>query len=229
MTANSNESKEIIEIPLDRIRVDANQPRKVFDEQKLRELASSMAKDGLIQPILVYRVPNEEFLFEIEEGERRFRAAALLNWQSIRSIIIEKKKSKRQIANRRIAENIHRENLSDSELALEFQARISEGQTQEQVAKDIGKSRSYVAQRLLILEDPSIFEAMQKGELSFVQAREKLFASRKLGSQSPKEICVADIFVSLEVPKLVQTGVPTDIHQLYDAYAADMVRLRKAL
>ncbi|MGA2309488.1 MAG: ParB N-terminal domain-containing protein [Candidatus Bathyarchaeia archaeon] len=92
MSASNNESEQIIEIPLDRVRVDANQPRKVFDEQKLRELASSMAKDGLIEPIIVYRVPNEEFLFEIEEGERRFRAAALLNWQSIRCIVIEKKK-----------------------------------------------------------------------------------------------------------------------------------------
>ncbi|MGA2309487.1 MAG: hypothetical protein ABSG57_08070 [Candidatus Bathyarchaeia archaeon] len=114
-------------------------------------------------------------------------------------------------------------------MALEFRARTDEGQTEEQIAKDVGKSRSYVAQRLLILEDPGIFEAMQKGELSFVQAREKLFASKKREGESPRSMSVAEVLASLEVPELVRNGVLTDIQRLYDAYAADMVRLRKAI
>lgn len=225
MSVDDEDRQSVIEIPLDRIQVDPNQPRKVFDEGKLRELAESIQKFGLIEPIIVFRVPNQTYLFQIEEGERRFRACALLELPSIKAIIVPLKKSRREIQNRRLAENLDREPLSDSELALEFKARVDNGQSREQIAKDVGRSRAFVSQRLLILEHPDVFEAMQKGELTFAQARDKLKPKTK-AHDSPD---FTEVLKMLEVPRLFKDSFPTDINRVYDAYTGDLVKLRKVV
>jgi ParB/RepB/Spo0J family partition protein len=225
--------ESIIEIPIDRIQVDPNQQRRIFDEQKLRELAESIKKVGLIEPIVVYRVHNEPFLFVIEEGERRYRACTLLGLPTIKAIIVQQKKDKREIQNRRIAENLHREPLSDAELCIEFQNRLDAGQTREQIANDIGKSRGYVSQRLLILKNPEAFQAMQKGELSFVEARAKTFEKTKTPENSDSNIDPDKFLASLQVPKIHEAMTnkarDIDLDDLYNAYTSDLSKFRRVM
>jgi ParB family chromosome partitioning protein len=144
---------EIVELKLTEIRPDVKQARKFFDENLLNELAISIQKHGIIQPIIV-RKTDQDGLYELIAGERRWRAAQLINLQKIPAIIREfSKTEKLAIA---LIENIQRENLNALEEAEALQALMSEcGLTQMQVADSVGKSRAAVSNllRLLNLND----------------------------------------------------------------------------
>ena len=157
----------VLELPLEQVFPDAKQPRKFFDETKIGELADSIAKHGLLQPILV-RPWNEAY--QIVHGERRYRAHQRLGCTTIKAIVREL--SDEHVADVRLVENIERDNLSDIELAWEFDRRARAGQTHEQIAQVIGKSRAFVTQRLTLLKLPKKEqERMLRGELSFSNAR----------------------------------------------------------
>jgi ParB family chromosome partitioning protein len=224
--------EEIVDLPLDRVQTDPTQPRRTFDQTKLEELAQSIKTNGQIQPIVVFRVSGESFLFQIEEGERRYRACTMLGLPTIKAIVRPQQRDKRVVQNRRLAENIDREALSDSELALEFKSRIESGQSVQQIASDIHRSRSYVSQRLLILENPEVFEAMQKGELSFVQARDKTFGKPEVKEQAPPTN-LSKFLSTLEVPKLyfemTKKNTVTDLDALYNSYVRDLAKFRKVM
>ena len=169
---SDNTSSEIEEIKdgevvqnLKIIEVEPNreQPRKKFDEEALSELAESIKRYGVIQPIIVTKKEN---YYEIIAGERRWRASKKAGLTTIPAIVREDDKKKNQeIA---LIENIQREDLNAFEKASGIKLLMDEYElTQQQVAEIIGKSRSGVANTLRILNlDPRVLELAKEGKLT---------------------------------------------------------------
>jgi ParB family chromosome partitioning protein len=217
----------IVNVPLDRIIMDPTQPRKVFSEKYIKELAEDIRANGLLNPIRCYQ--SEPFLYVIETGECRYRAFQYLKEATIPVIVVEKG-SKRQLSNRRLSENLHRMNLSDAELAQEFKKRVDEGETHEEIAKAIGRSRAFVTQRLIILEHPEIFRNVESGKISFGEARDQVFKKPESKEECYDVTKLAEVLPTLEVPKLFEEGeLPDDKDKLYDCYIRDMAKLRRIL
>lgn len=158
---------KVSDLPLDKISRDPEQPRKYFSERSIGELADSISEHGLLQPILV-RPWNGEY--KIVHGERRYRACVMLGLPTIRAFV--KDLSDSEASDFQLVENVDRDDLSDIELAWEFDKRAKRGQTHEDIAKVVGKKRSYVTQRLALLKLPEKEQQrMLRGELSFSNAR----------------------------------------------------------
>ncbi|KRL05470.1 nucleoid occlusion protein [Liquorilactobacillus oeni] len=127
------------------------QPRRVFDNDKLAELAQTIKDHGLLQPIIVREYEPQHY--EIIAGERRFRAAGLLGWEKIPAII--KQLSDTEAASLAVIENLQREGLSAIEEAKAYQELMELNKlTQNQLAQAIGKSQSFVANKLRLLKLP---------------------------------------------------------------------------
>lgn len=138
-------------VPLSEIDVNADQPRKTFPPASLAELADSISRDGLLQPVLVRRTPADRY--EIIAGERRFRAAKLAGLTDIPVIVLEADDA--AAARYALVENLQREDLNPLEEAAAYDALITRFDlTQEQVAEQVGKSRSTVANALRLLDLP---------------------------------------------------------------------------
>ena len=136
-----NSSVESIQI--ERIVPNRSQPRQVFDSSKITELAESIDEHGLLQPIVVR--PIEENMYEIIAGERRFRALQSLH-KSQADVIIRH-------MNVALIENIQRENLSAVEEAEAYKKLLEiGGTTQSELAKSLGKSQSFIANKLRLLK-----------------------------------------------------------------------------
>ena len=151
------------EISLSQIRANQYQPRTSFDQKKLEELAESIKKHGVIQPVLVRKDGKG---FELVAGERRFRAAKLAKLKKIPVVVSNI--SDVQSLEIAILENIQREDLNPLEVAKGYQRLKDEfGYTQEAVAKSVGKPRSSVANSLRLLTlSPKIQDEIDKGVIS---------------------------------------------------------------
>ena len=151
------------EILLSQIRANQYQPRTSFDQKKLEELAESIKKHGVIQPVLVRKDGKG---FELVAGERRFRAAKLAKLKKIPVVVSNI--SDVQSLEIAILENIQREDLNPLEVAKGYQSLKDEfGYTQEAVAKSVGKPRSSVANSLRLLTlSPKIQDEIDKGVIS---------------------------------------------------------------
>lgn len=140
------------------------QPRKVFNQESLEELAESIKTYGIIQPIVVAR---QEGYYSIVAGERRWRAAKIAGLQEIPAIIrdSEDEQTNKEIA---LIENIQREDLNPFEKALGIRHLMEKyGMTQEQVAKKLGKSRSSISNTVRILYlAPDVLELVKQGKLT---------------------------------------------------------------
>ena len=158
-----------LSVSVSEIDVNADQPRKIFAPDALRELADSIARDGLLQPVLVRRTPADRY--EIIAGERRFRAAKLAGLKELPVVVMEADDA--AAARVALIENLQREDLTPLEEAAAFQALIDRwGLTQEQVAEQVGKSRSTVANALRLLDLPEAVRTMlSDGLLSAGHAR----------------------------------------------------------
>ncbi len=147
-----NRGLTVVDIDINRIKTNSNQPRKFFDEDSLKELSDSIKSQGIIQPLTVEEIAPGEF--SIVAGERRYRAAKMAGLVSVPCIVMTLSEVQRiQVS---LIENIQRENLNAIEEAQAFQYLIDKtGYTQETVAEKVGKSRSAVANslRLLSLSD----------------------------------------------------------------------------
>lgn len=146
-----------------------DQPRKYFDKEALEQLADSIAENGLLQPILVREYG--EGRYQIIAGERRFRASKLAGLSEIPAIVLEKDdKNAAQIA---LIENIQREDLNPLEEALAYKSLSEEyHMTQEELSKQVGKSRSAIANTLRLLDLPDeILTLVASKELSAGHAR----------------------------------------------------------
>lgn len=155
-------------LPVSVIRPKANQPRRHFDEEAMKELATSIAKHGLIQPIAVRKT---EDCYEIIAGERRYRASIQAGLDQIPVRVLEVDNPTADELS--LIENIQREDLNPIEEALAYQSFMKKGSfTQEETAKELGKSRSYIANtiRLLKLEE-EIQEHLILGNITSSQGR----------------------------------------------------------
>lgn len=147
-------------IDINKIIVNKQQPRTVFDEEKIAELASSIKENGLIQPIIVRKKGKQ---FEIIAGERRYRACKLAGLKEISCVIEDY--NDQEVSTLAIIENIQREDLSPIDEARAYQSLIQEYHyNQSELAKIVGKKQSTIANklRLLKLNDDVIMAVDQK-------------------------------------------------------------------
>lgn len=166
---NSLDNEGAVTLNINEIEPNRNQPRKDFDEEALRELADSIERHGLIQPIVVR--PNLDGTYMIIAGERRWRACRMAGLNQVPVII--KDTDDRTLMELALIENLQREDLNPVEEALGYKALIEDFElTQEEVAKRMGKSRSAVtnALRLLNLNEAET-EALRKGMITAGHAR----------------------------------------------------------
>ncbi len=162
-------SKEnVIEIPLDKIKPNPYQPRYVFEDKKIEELSESIKEHGVFQPIIVKHVGDD---YIIISGERRFRASIRAGLKTIPAIVRDYEKSK--MVELAIVENLQREDLTPTEEAYGYQALMKElGYNQTELAKKVGKSRSYITNVLGILNLPEdVLKLCDKKKLSMGHAR----------------------------------------------------------
>ena len=149
----------------------SEQPRKSFDQEAMEALAESIRDYGVLQPILVRESKNLAGTYEIVAGERRWRAARMAGLTEIPSIILDGDELK--AAQVSVIENVQRENLNPVEEAFAYQALIDRfGLTQDEVAKQVGKSRPAIANMLRLIDLPDeVLEALKAGDISTGHAR----------------------------------------------------------
>lgn len=184
----------LVELDLDKIGPNANQPRTIFDEDELKELAASLKEVGVLQPVVVRKRPanqkaahrvgatdtsvvskhaqqNMDSEYELIMGERRWRAAHLAGLKSIPAIV--KTTSDNQMLRDALLENLHRVALNPLEESAAYQQMMEDfGLTQEQLSKSVSKSRSQIANTLRLLNLPlSVQKKVAAGVLSAGHAR----------------------------------------------------------
>lgn len=169
-------ASSLIELDLDQIHPNPLQPRLQFKPEKLDGLASSLAQDGVLQPIVVRQVEEN---FEIIAGERRWRAAQKAGLERIPALIQDV--SDERMLELALVENIQRDELSPIEEAHAYQLMVDQfGLTQEQVAGRVGRSRTAVANILRLLRLPKeLQKEVIEGNLSMGHARALLPLSRR--------------------------------------------------
>lgn len=159
----------IIELEIENIEVNPFQPRTSFNEETLRELASSIRELGVIQPITVRKLSRNKF--QLVSGERRFRASKLIGLESIPAYVrIANDQESLEMA---LVENIQRQDLDPIEIALSYERLISEIElTQEALSERVGKNRSTIANYLRLLKlDPIIQTGMRDSFISMGHGR----------------------------------------------------------
>lgn len=159
----------IVEIELDSVEVNPFQPRTYFDEEALRELASSIKELGVIQPITVRKLDKNKF--QLVSGERRFRASKLIGNTTIPAYV--RLANDQEMLEMALVENIQRQNLDPIEVALSYQRLIDEiNLTQEELSVRVGKKRSTVTNYLRLLKlDPIIQTGMRDSFISMGHGR----------------------------------------------------------
>jgi ParB family chromosome partitioning protein len=155
---------QVLEIPINQIKVNPFQPRTNFQSERIHELANSIKQLGIIQPITVRKIDFKSY--EIVSGERRLRAVKLLGQKSISAFI--RIANDQQSLEMALVENIQRENLDPIEIALCYQRLIDEVKlTQEKMSERVGKKRSTISNYLRLLKlDPIIQTGIRDGFIS---------------------------------------------------------------
>lgn len=162
-------SSSINEIELSKIHPNPDQPRRVFDEEALNELAVSIKQLGVIQPITLRKVDDDNY--QIIAGERRYRASLIANQESIPAYI--KTADDENVMEMALIENIQREDLNSIEVALAYQNLIEAySLTQEQLSERIGKKRTTIANYLRLLKLPAEIQmAIRDKKIDMAHAR----------------------------------------------------------
>ena len=162
-------STSTLNVTLDKIDVNPNQPRKDFDEVALSELASSIKMHGIIQPLTVSAIPNGRF--RLIAGERRFRASRIAGLKEVPVYFRESNDD--NILELALLENLQRENLNAIEIALSYKRLMDDlDYSQEQLAERMGKDRSTVTNYVRLLKlPPDIQVAVRNGLISMGHAR----------------------------------------------------------
>jgi ParB family chromosome partitioning protein len=163
------EGEVIVELPLDVIYPNPDQPRRVFDEGALRDLAASIREHGIIVPIIVNKDDNGKYM--IIAGERRFRAARMAGLTAVPTVI--KEYTPAQVEEIALIENLQREDLNPIEAAFAMKRLMEEYHlTQEELAVKIGKSRPAITNTLRLLSlPPAILQYVSDGTLTSGHAR----------------------------------------------------------
>ena len=181
-------------LPIYKVEPNPDQPRQDFDEEELRALADSIAVHGVIQPLTVRELPSG--YYQIIAGERRWRAARLANLSDVPAVVMEADDKKAmELA---LIENLQRQDLNPVEEALGYQSLIEEyGMTQEEAARQVGKSRPAVANALRLLGlCPEVLEQLRCGALSAGHARAILsLKSEKKQQEAARKITALSLSV----------------------------------
>jgi len=172
--SSEGESNTIVELSLDRIVPNKNQPRNIFNDDSLNELAESIKEFGIIQPIVVRRLSGGD-KYEIITGERRYRAVKKIGINTIPSIIARDIDDRTSLE-MALIENLQRDDLKPMEKAYTFKQLIDEFKiTHDQLSKRIGKSRATITNFLRLLSLPAeIQKLIDEGKLSEGHARSLL-------------------------------------------------------
>ncbi len=213
----------IVELDVESIEVNPFQPRTNFNEESLRELASSIRELGVIQPITVRKLAFNKY--QLVSGERRFRASKLIGLTAIPSYIrIANDQESLEMA---LVENIQRQDLDPIEIALSYQRLIDEiSLTQEQMSERVGKKRSTIANYLRLLKlDPIIQTGIRDGFISMGHGRamvnidsqidqlevyEKII-SNKLSVRATEQLVKNLNSPSEPTPESIETDIPKHI------------------
>lgn len=193
---------KVQEISVQDIQANRHQPRREFDEAALEELRESVRQYGVLQPILVRRLPEQGY--ELIAGERRFRAAKLAGLKNIPAIIREY--SDAEVTEIALIENLQREDLNAIEEARAYGHLMQDfGLTQEILSRKIGRSRSHIANFLRLLKlDAQVQEYVANGSLSMGQAK-PLLALENLALQAEAaEYIMAEELSAREAENLVK-------------------------
>ena len=173
LTSNENSESQIVEklVPVEKIYPNPNQPRKSFQEEKLIELANSIKTKGIVQPLIVRKKKGTKESFEIVAGERRWRAAQRAQIHELPVII--KEFTDIEVLEIAIIENVQRADLNPIEEALGYKNLMENfDHTQDGLSKEIGKSRSHIANLLRLLNLPSSVQGLLiSGQLTAGHAR----------------------------------------------------------
>ena len=164
-----NDLNGAMNVPIEKVEPRADQPRNVFNQEALQELAESIHQFGMIQPITVRKLDSG--YFQIIAGERRWRAARIVGLREVPVRVIEADdKRAMELA---LVENLQREDLNAIEEAKGYRTLIEEyGMTQEEASQSIGKSRSAVANSLRLLNlTPPVMAMVEDGDISAGHAR----------------------------------------------------------
>ena len=170
---NENEVKKI---SIQKLVANPYQPRKIFEDEAIEELAQSIREHGIIQPIVVRKKGTK---YEIVVGERRFRAAKLANLDEVPAIV--KEMTEEQMMEVAILDNLQREDLTPIEEAEAYQSLIEKlNFTQEDLAKRLGKSRPHITNHIRLLQLPDVVRQMiNDGALSMGHGRTLLGLKNK--------------------------------------------------
>jgi ParB family chromosome partitioning protein len=161
----------IIKVRISDIEPRRDQPRKTFNDDSIQQLADSIAVHGVLQPIIVRENPGFPGAYEIIAGERRWRASKMAGLSELPVIILDGDDLK--MAQISLVENVQRENLNPVEEAFAYQALIERfGLTQEQLSREVGRSRSAIANMLRLTDLPDeVLELLKDGKITSGHAR----------------------------------------------------------
>ena len=193
---NQNKEKNLLFISIEKIIRDPDQPRKQFNEDKIKELAISIKKHGLIQPIILRKYSEEEY--RIVAGERRWRASQIAGLNLMPSIILPSDLDKNEVS---LIENIQREDLTIIEEANAYINLIEKNQySHEQLASIVGKSRSHITNILRILSlDTFFLDLLEKDIITLGHAKilggknENSLASDVINKMIQKKLSVREL------------------------------------
>ena len=198
------ENNEILNIKIDSIIRNPEQPRIYFEEEKLKELANSLKEVGMIEPIIVSK---EKQGYKIIAGERRWRAAKIAKFETIPALV--QSQIKDNLLEIMLIENIQREDLTPLEEANSYQLILKQKNiTQEELAKKIGKSRAYIANLIRILKLPEyIKNLINSNKLSIGHAKVLL----SLDEEKKKKLTQEIINNNLSVRKLEEISLKENV------------------
>ena len=219
LDVNSNES-EILSIPVHKIIKNKHQPRKVFKEQEIKDLADSIAQNGQIAPVVVRESGNQ---YELIVGERRWRATQLLNKDTISAIIVDVDEKTSAVMS--IVENVQREDLNPMEEAESLKRLIDEFEmSHDDVSKYISKSRAHVS-NLIRLNELCAFgkDQLRIGTISMGHARAVLSLAINEQTRIIKEAVKRNLSVRA-VEALCKSNQKTSVNRHKDPDTAILER-----
>ena len=196
-------------VPISHIRPNAFQPRSHFDEESMSSLAASIREVGLLQPVLVREVDDEEESYELIAGERRWRAARRAGLQTI-PVLVQPDTGDVTSLEQALVENLHREDLNALEEAAAYQQLIDEfGLTHEQVATRMGKGRATVTNTLRLLQLPAGAQrALAERTISAGHARALLGTPDRALQDKLVEQITSEGLTVRAVEEIVRAGAP---------------------
>lgn len=194
---------EVIEIPIDQIIPNRYQPRTIFKEEKIEELAQTIRTHGIIQPIVVRKIEKDKY--ELIAGERRWRAVQFLGWKTVTAIVRDFTDT--ETASVALIENLQREELTPIEEANAYKQLIElHSLTQEALAQRLGRSQSTIANKLRLLNLPEeIQQALLQKDITERHARALIVLREKEEQLHVLEKIIEEHLNVKQTEELIQT------------------------